>query len=316
MKYSKFYKNPYKKIRTTISIEKLNNLLDKGKVKKIVQISEKNYYSQIEELVKDVISLPMKRIINVAGPTSSGKTTTALNIKKVLEKNGRKATVISLDDFLIPLKDRKPLPNGEPDYESVDTIDKELFQKVINDLIYKGKAMMPEFDFVKNDRKPKMVKVEADENDYFIIEGLHALNPNLVGHYHEHIYKVYICPYKDYYYHHKLELTAKELRLMRRAIRDHYKRGLTVDEILGMWEQITDSEYIYIKPYKFMCDYFVNSAIDYEACLYATYLKPLLENVKEEESTWPLFKALDKFAKLEKNIVPEGSLLWEFLNKD
>jgi len=316
MKYSKFCKNPYKKVRSTISIEKLNSLIDKGKVKKIVQISEKNYFSQIEELVKDVISIPMKKIINVAGPSSSGKTTTALNIKKLLEKRGLKATVISLDDFLIPLKERKLLPNGEIDFESIDTIDIKLYQKVINDLIFKHKAMMPEYDFMKGDRKPKKHKIEASENEYFIVEGLHALNPTLIGEYDEHVYKVYICPYKDYYFNQKIELTAKELRLMRRAIRDHYKRGLTVDEILKMWKQITDSEYVYIKPYKFMCDYFINSAIDYEACLYANYLKPLLENVKEEESTWPLFKALDKFAKLEKNIVPDGSLLWEFLNKN
>ena len=316
MKYSKFYKNPYKKVRTAISIEKLNSLIDKGKAKKIVQISEKNYHSQIDELVKDVISLPMKKIINVAGPSSSGKTTTALNIKKILEKKGYKATVISLDDFLIPLKDRKVLPNGELDFESFDTIDTKAYQKVISDLIYKGKAMMPEYDFIKGERKPKKHKIEADQGEYFIVEGLHALNPNLIGEYGEHVYKVYICPYKDYYFNHKLELTAKELRLMRRAIRDYYKRGSTVDEILKMWKQITDSEYIYIKPYKFMCDYFINSAIDYEACIYATYLKPLLEDVKEEEATWPLFKALDKLAKLDKDIVPEGSLLWEFLKKD
>ena len=83
-----------------------------------------------------------------------------------------------------------------------------------------------------------------------------------------------------------------------------------------MWEQITDSEYVYIKPYKFNCDYFINSAIDYEACIYATYLKPLLEEVKDAEATWPLFAALDKFAKLDKKVIPDNSLLWEFLNKD
>lgn len=316
MKYSKFYKNPYTKIRTTISIEKLNALIDKNKTKKIVKICEDNYLKQIDELVRDVISLPIKRFIHVAGPTSSGKTTTAGNIKKLLEKRGYKATVLSLDDFLITLKDRKLLPNGEQDFESFDTIDSVEFQKVLNDLLYKGQAMVPEYDFEKSERKAKKRKVVASEDEYFIIEGLHALNPNLVGHLHEHVYKVYICPYKDYYYKHKLVLTAKELRLMRRSIREHFKRDLSIDKILSMWEQITDSEYIYIKPYKFMCDYFINSAIDYEACLYATYLKPLLEEVKEEESTWPLFAALDKFAKLDKNVIPENSLLWEFLNKD
>lgn len=313
MKYSKFYKNPYKKVRGTIAIEKFNNLIDNNKTKKVVEICEKNYYAQIKELVSDVLAHPLKRFINIAGPTSSGKTTTAHNIMNELEKRGHKAILISLDDFLIPLDKRPLLENGEIDYESINTIDLAELNKFYNSLINKGYAMVPEYDFIKGDRKPHKHKISIEQGEFIIVEGLHALNEKVVADFKEYVYKTYICPYNDYYYKGQLVLEAKTVRLMRRCIRDFHKRGDSVDNTLNKWQTITDSEYVYIKPYRFMCDYFINSSIDYEPCVYATCLKPLLDKVQDSESTWNLFRALDKFAKLEMTVVPENSLLWEFL---
>lgn len=315
MKYSKFYKNPYKKVRQGISIEKINRAIDHGKVNKLVAKSEKFYHDQIEDLIKDILKSPTKKFINLCGPTSAGKTTTAKNIKVALENKGHKATILSLDDFLLPLKQRELLPNGELDYESINTIDKDLFQSFLSDLVNNGCAMMPTYDFVTGDRKKRKTKITFEKGEYIIIEGIHAFNPKLIEPFAEHIYKVYISPFKDYYYKKEMVLTAKDLRLIRRCIRDFYKRGESIDGTLKMWESITKSEYVYIKPYKFSCDYFINSSIDYELCLYANYLKPLLDNAKDAEATWPLYEVLDKLAKLEKDILPENTLLWEFLKK-
>ena len=317
MKYSKFYKNPYKRIRNSIHIERINQFVDHKKATKMIGFNERNYHKQINELVADLVKCKNKNIVKVAGPTSAGKTTTAKNIKKAIERRNRKATIISLDDFLLPLKQRKLLPNGEIDYESIDTIDKELLHEFIDTLVKTGSAEMPEYDFVAGDRKKETHTVTLGEGDYIVIEGLHALNPTLMEQHNDRTYKVYICPYKDYYYKRELVLTAKELRLMRRSIRDHFKRGQTIDETLKMWTVITESEDIYIKPYRFTCDYFINSSIDYEICLYAKYLKPLLEKVIDSRATWPLFEALDKLAMIDMDQVPSSSLLWEFLeNKE
>ena len=313
MRHAKFKKNPYKAVRKKIKIESLNNAIDHNKTASLISSCEKNYFKQIEEAVSDVLKQSKKKIICIAGPTSSGKTTTSENVKKVLEQRGKKAMIISLDNFLVPLRKREILPNGQIDYESFDTIDTDCLQKFIHDLFEKGKAEMPEYDFVAGNRKKETTTVEYVQNEYIVIEGLHAFNPELLEKFEDRIYKIYICPYKDYYYKNKLVLTAKELRLMRRCIRDNYKRGHNLDKTFDLWSQITESEYLYIKPYRFDCDYFINSSIDYEICIYANYLKPLLEKVKDEQVTWPLFAALDKLAKIDKKDLPSTTLLWEFL---
>lgn len=313
MKYSKFYKNPFLRIRNSVQIERLNQFVDHGKKNKLIGYSEKNYHKQITELVKDLFKNKNKSIIRVAGPTSSGKTTTANVIKHAIERKNRKATIISLDDFLLPLAERKLLPNGELDYESIDTIDNQLLSECFKALLENGKAEMPEYDFVKGARKPETNTLTLEKGDYIIVEGLHALNPILFDGFEDDSYTVYICPYKDYYFKRTPVLFAREVRLMRRCLRDHFKRGQSVEETIKMWYTITQSEDIFVKPYRFTCDYFINSAIDYELCLYAQYLKPLLENVKDQKSTWPFFKVLDKIAILNIADVPRTSLLWEFL---
>ena len=316
MKFTKFKKNPYKKIRQRIRVEHLNHLVETNRMSSFIAKCEENYFKQIKEAVNEIIKMKTKQIICVAGPTSSGKTTTAENIVKILQANNKNAMIISLDNFLVPLRKRELLPNGQVDYESFDTIDTELLQEFIGNLFENGYGMMPEYDFVEGKRKPDLTKVEYTKGTYLVIEGLHAFNPELLSNFEKKIYRIYICPYKDYYYKKDICLTAKELRLMRRCVRDCHKRGHSIDKTLELWQQITESEYLFIKPYRFSCNYFINSSIDYEICLYVKYLKPLLENVKNEQATWPLYAALDKLAAIDSKQIPDNTLLWEFLKKE
>ena len=176
---------------------------------------------------------------------------------------------------------------------------------------------MPIYNFVKNRPEDEKQKVEIEENTILIVEGLHALNPDLFNskEIQSLAYKIYIAPNVDFYLSDKLVLNASTLRLMRRGLRDYYKRGATIEQTLKTWNHTVESENLYIKPYKTTVDYIINSTHKYELLLYAKYLKPLLVATEGNKQIYPLMKTLDACEQINKILVPEDSMLWEFLVK-
>lgn len=315
MKRQDFLRNPALLLKEKDSIENINARAVSD-IERFITEEEEKYHAQVNELVEDFLST-QKRIILICGPTSAGKTTTSKIIIKKLEQKGYDSVSISLDNFLVPLSERKVLADGALDYDSFATIDVKTFNKFIKDLMQNFHADMPIYNFVKNKPEDFKQPVEIKEHTVLIIEGLHALNPDLftitenknVG------YRIYIAPNVDFYLNGKLVLNAKSLRLMRRSLRDYYKRGTSIEQTFKTWKHTLESENLYIKPYKQSVDYIINSTHRYEPLLYAKYLKPLLLQEEGNEELYTLLKPLDACEKLNKILVPDDSLLWEFLVK-
>lgn len=315
MKRQEFINNPAMLLKEKESIENINEMAIKD-IESFIKQEEEKYHSQVRELVEDFLSYN-KKIILLCGPTSAGKTTTSKIIMDRLKQFGYNSLSVSLDNFLVPLYERKVLKDGALDYDSFSTIDTELFNSFIKDLIRYKKAEMPIYNFVKNRPEDEKQKVEIEENTILIVEGLHALNPDLFNskEIQNLAYKIYIAPNVDFYLSDKLVLNASTLRLMRRGLRDYYKRGATIEQTLKTWNHTVESENLYIKPYKTTVDYIINSTHKYELLLYAKYLKPLLVATEGNSQIYPLMKTLDACEQINKILVPEDSMLWEFLVK-
>ena len=290
-------------------VDEINNLA-KNDTSLLVGMSEEMYHEQISELVLDATNKKAK-IILVAGPSSSGKTTTSKLISKELEKYGKNGIFVSLDDFFLDRAKTPKLPNGNYDFESLRALDINYLNKFLNDLIENKCAYMPKYNFITGKREENYTKLTIDKNSILIIEGLHALNPTLIKNHDGEIYKVYICVMSNFNLGEKTILNYTQVRLLRRLIRDYYTRARSIEQTLKTWNEVLDGEKKNIDPYKNQADYFVDSTHMYEPLLYAKYLMPLISENSQE--TLEIKTKLNNFEQIDKNIIPENSLLREFI---
>lgn len=297
-----------------VSLEKINKMVDEGKAKQLVQESEAFFYNQIEEIIDDMLS-QKKRLLFLAGPSSAGKTTTAKLLQIFLKQKNISSEFVSLDDFLLPHENRVLLANGKVDFESVFALDIPLINEFLDQILSTGQAQSPKFDMQTNKRCEKGENKTLSKNGILIVEGIHALNPLIISPHSDSAYKVYLCPYDDLYFQNKRILMAQEIRMMRRCFRDCQTRNYTVEQSLSSWHSVRKGEQENIKPFKLNSDYFLNTSIKYEVLVYNTYFKPMLMTSPLTDETMLLIGALDKCAKLDKSLIPENSLLWEFLIK-
>ena len=299
-------------MRNSFDLELINREA-KENLNELITTSESLYKCQIDEIVKDIKSLKTK-IVLLAGPSSSGKTTTSHLIRTNLEKNGIHSFVVSLDDFFKNREDTPKLPDGSYDFESINAIDLEYLNVFVEELLQKKQSKMPVFDFLTGRRKDDFVDVKLTENTVVIFEGIHALNPTLIKNHESDIYKIYLCVNADFTIGENIIIPAKKLRQMRRLIRDFNFRGYELTKTLEIWNNVLRGESLYIKPFKPTANYIVDSTHMYEPLIYANYLAPKLKEIQLEEAQ-DLFEMLNKCGKLKSDIIPTDSLLNEFINK-
>lgn len=288
-----------------INREAKDNLIE------LINTSEYLYKSQIRHIVKEIEELKT-RIVLLAGPSSSGKTTTSHLIRTSLQEKGIDSFVVSLDDFFKNREDTPRLPDGSYDFESINAIDLEYLNKFIDEILEKRQSKMPIFDFITGKRKEQLIDVNLKENTVVIFEGIHALNPMLINDHENDIYKIYICLNSNFFIGDDIIIPAKRLRQMRRLIRDYNFRGHSLSKTFELWSNVLRGEDMYIKPFKTTANYILDSTHMYEPLVYATYLSPLLKDMQEKDAK-ELYSMLQKCGKLNKDIVPEGSLLNEFI---
>ncbi len=317
MKRQDFINNPNLLLKEKASIEQLNELAVNN-LEQFITNEEEKYHNQVNELVTDFLSIGNKKIILLCGPTSAGKTTTSKIINKKLAEYGYNSLTISLDNFLVPLSEREVLSDGSLDYDSFATINTKQLNRFLKTLLQEKEAEMPIYNFIKNRPEEHGQMLHIKDKTVIILEGLHALNPELLNYddNQNFAYKIYIAPNVDFYLDNKIILEAKKLRLMRRCIRDYYNRGASIEQTLKTWEHTLTSENLYIKPYKQTVDYIINSTHKYELMLYAKYLKPLLYATEDNKEIYELIKPLDACEQINKILIPEDSMLWEFINKN
>lgn len=294
-------------------VDEINNLAKNDK-NLLISMSEEMYHDQIEDLVNQIIARKNIKILLIAGPSSSGKTTTSKLVMKTLKQHKIKSVCVSLDDFFLDREKTPLLPNGNYDYENVTAIDLDCFNNFIDDLFKNNCAHMPHYNFLTGKREQKLSEIKIDNKTIVIVEGLHALNPTIIKNdsYKDRLFKLYLCALSNFNYNDSQLIDNKQLRLMRRLIRDYYTRGRTIEETIVGWQEVLDGEEKYIDPYKDEADFFIDSTHIYEPLLYANYLLPLLKNTNLSLAK-SLEEKLEKCDKLNKNIIPKNSLIKEFI---
>lgn len=282
---------------------------------------EERYQNIINDVVKKICEISERKIIMLAGPSSSGKTTTANKLSEALEKSNIKTYVISLDDFYLNREDIPMLPDGTRDYETVYALDLPCFRKTVNELWLGAKVRVPVFDFVTGKRSDtKYTEITLDENDAVIIEGLHALNPEITDKIDGKLVKIYISVSSRIYdKNEKIILNKRNLRFVRRLVRDYKFRGSSVENTYKLWKNVMAGEDEYLFPYRHHADIRINTIHLYEPCVLKQQALPLLKAVElsepYKEDVKKLCKALEKFEDIDINLVPNDSLLREFLGK-
>lgn len=264
-------------------------------------------------------SIKGSQIIMLAGPTSSGKTTTAHILRDMLSHRGVGAVTVSLDDFYLR-PDCMPAPeNGKPDFESIHALDLTLMNACFMELLEKGETALPRFDFQAAARAPERRQIRLGPGDVAIVEGIHALNPLIVDALPaENLLKLYISVASDLKDDRgNVLLTGRELRLIRRISRDHIYRNSTPANTLDMWPGVVEGEKKHLAPYADDADYRINTFHSYEPAIFRDHVLELLQTV---DKTHPLYgqvrrlqAGLAPMRSLSWNMAPENSVLREFI---
>ncbi len=283
---------------------------------------ERKYNRKIQKIAKDIATSDEKTIVMLAGPSSAGKTTTAKKLREALSFYNVVCHTISLDDFYLNNCDSPRFPDGTPDYETVDALDITLFEKTMNKLLKEGEAQIPEFDFLTGERKSKYNTLKMESSDVIIVEGLHALNPVITGHIPgERLLKIYINVSSRIYDKDKnIILNKRNMRFIRRLVRDYKFRGNSVEETFKMWITVRYGEDAYLFPFKENADIKINTIHLYETCILKDMAIELLSDVKKDSEFYKesqrLIRNLNKFPTINSSVVPADSLLREFIGKE
>ncbi len=280
-----------------------------------VAFCEDSYSERINHVAATIVAGDFK-VVMLTGPSSVGKTTTSGRIAKRLCEIGMPARIISLDNFFRPHSEYPILPDGTRDFESIETIDIPEFVRCLDELMQKGEVMLPVYDFVNSRR--------SDEREHFVIndgvvivEGIHALNPTITPHFKSKMFKIYLSMREEYAYKGRRLIPSIDMRLARRMVRDNFFRGYSPERTLALWSKVCDGEVKYIKAYKGEANYMFDTAHGYEPCVMLPFLEGINVGEIEDINHAKLFEALREryrlFTPLDKNLVPENSMLKEFI---
>ncbi len=298
-------------------IEYINEMA-KEPVNFIAQCEER-YQNIIDGIAKRIIDEEGREIVMLAGPSSAGKTTTARKLSESLIKQGVKTYVLSLDDFYLNREDIPYLPDGSQDFETVDALDLECFEECVNALLRGETVKNPIFDFTTGRRSDtRFNEITLGDEDVVIIEGLHALNPVITEKIVGKLLKIYInVSSRIYDEKGNIILNKRNMRFIRRMVRDYKFRDSSVENTYKLWKNVTAGEDKYLFPFRDNADIKANTIHLYESCVLKHQALPLLLGSDISDEFKPeakkLAKALEKFYDIPENLVPEGSLLREFL---
>lgn len=293
----------------------LNQKLSEGKWDDMIFMSEASYNKSLLDIV-DKIDDNIKLIL-IAGPSSSGKTTTANKLQLFLSGKGYKPTTLSIDDYFKE-RDETPLDeNGHKDYESINAIDVELFNSQLKDLIDGKEVVVPTFNFITGKKEYKK-RMKLDKNGILVIEGLHALNSMLSSSIdNDKKFKIYISPLTGLNIDDHNRLNSTDSRLLRRMVRDNLRRGYTASDTLESWGRVREAETKYVFPYQDDADIVLNTSLIYELSVLKVYAEPLLFSVDERDPNYieaiRLINMLKMVLPMPSSSIPFDSVMREFI---
>ena len=311
----------YKDIHRVLDVNtiyKLNKQIREGKAPEFVLLAEALHEKKISDIADNIINRKNVKVILIAGPSSSGKTTFAKRLGIQLRLNGLKPVTISVDDYFVERKDTPLDENGKYNFECIEAIDLKLFNDNLTTLLNGGEILCPTFDFKEGSKKYTGKKMSLAEDEVLVIEGIHCLNDKLTESIPKELkYKIYISALTilniDYYN----RISTTDSRLIRRMVRDYNFRGYTAIHTLQIWNSVNNGENQYIFPYQDEADSMFNTSLIYELCVLKKYALPMLEEIDNSYVEYAEAKRLCEFLKyfedIEDKYVPENSILREFI---
>mgnify|MGYP004558415975 FL=1 len=274
-----------------------------------VEYSEKMYSARLAETLFAAFE---KKILLISGPSASGKTTSAKKLAAAFEKLGKRAVVVSMDDFY---KHRTEMPviDGKINAEVIESVEISLLEEKMNEFALNGKSVLPVYDFATGRRRDGANPVEGE---IMIVEGLHALNPLVRDRLGDAAYSIYVSPHSGYFLKDG-SIDRRELRFLRRLVRDYYHRASPAERTFEMWDDVSACEDVYIRPLGKTADKMLDTTHPYEICVLKSEAEKILATVGKDSPYYApaerLLKLLSSVTPLPLSVIPEGSLLHEFL---
>lgn len=296
----------------------LNDKIESGEYKELIQLSEALHEKKIAEIA-DMIKTQKKRLVLIAGPSSSGKTTFARRLCIQLRVNGLKPLYMGTDDYFVEREDTPLDKKGEKDFENLDALDIELFNRNMNDLLAGKKVDLPEFDFMTGHKVFGKRITSIDPSQPIVIEGIHGLNGKLT----EFIpdgekFKIYISPLTQLNIDMHNRIPTTDERMLRRMVRDYLYRGHSAQSTINQWPKVRAGEDKNIFPYSGEADVLFNSYHVYEISVLKKYAEPLLRKIAPDEEEYAeavrMLKFLRFFRTIEDDsIIVNNSIIREFI---
>ncbi len=300
------------------TVHRLNQKIRAGKLKELILFSEALHEKKIAEIANKIKQRGNVRMVLIAGPSSSGKTTFAGKLGMSLRVNGIKPVTISVDNYFVERENNPRDEQGNYDFECIEALDVELFNNQLIDLLAGKEVALPTFNFTTGHKEYRGNTLKLKEDEILIIEGIHCLNDKLTSLIpKEDKFKVYISDLTvlniDYYN----RISTTDTRLIRRIVRDYRFRGYSAEQTLKTWYSVNRGEQKNIFPYQEEADCMFNSSIVYEIAALRNYVEPLLKEIPETSKVYSeakrLLAMLQYFEPAQTELVPNNSLLREFI---
>lgn len=299
-------------------VSDLNNLVANDKIKGFIESCELKFTDQIKKACDDILRNNEKKFIMIAGPSSSGKTTTTRVLGAYLRSKGYDPICISTDDYFVEREDTPKDDKGNYDYECLNAVDINLLNSQLSSLLKGEEVNIPTYNFVTGKKEYNNKIKRLQENSIILIEGLHSLNDDLTPFIPSRFkYKVYLSPFIPLNIDRHNYISTLDLRLIRRIVRDSKTRGHDVTSTLKNWQSVRNGEEKYIFPYTHQADFIINTALPYEIGVLKVFVRPLLLSVTTDspyyEEARRIMKFLQSFYSISSEYVSKGSILREFI---